>query len=362
MKMVSSIRELLKRHEKINCLQKSIRYFGDRSFRDMILKYRSSDQWIIQHLGVACPKKLIYMIDLCRIGNYAFYGWGGQMQCIIDLLAFADYYGLTPVIIYSGDSYYCDAGYVENMANVWEHYFEQTSEIDFDEAIKASNILYAEITHKVFGHEILHGNAYLSQEEYFAKAALIWRKYIRLNPYIQEKINKEMRELLAGAKVLGVHMRIKVFSHDLKGHPKAASLDEYLDIIDYLVKSVEFDKIFLATAEKETVSIFRERYGDKLLVYDDVFRTNSGEINLEESERENHKFRLGYEALRDSYTLAHCNGLIAGLSMISILTQVINESLSADERYTFKKIFNKGINIDGITVEQYWKKELENGK
>ena len=45
------------------------------------------------------------------------------------------------------------------------------------------------------------------------------------------------------------------------------------------------------------------------------------------NKRANHHYKLGYEVLRDMYTLSECQGIVAGLSNLSIFFRICkNES------------------------------------
>ncbi len=61
----------------------------------------------------------------------------------------------------------------------------------------------------------------------------------------------------------------------------------------------------------------------QLLIYNDVFRSKSGlPVHKQENDRLRHKYLLGFEVLRDMYTLVKCNGFIAGRSQVSLSVQI----------------------------------------
>ena len=64
-------------------------------------------------------------------------------------------------------------------------------------------------------------------------------------------------------------------------------------------------------------------------------------IALRVLDRENTHYLDGLEALRDVYTLAECNGLIAGLSQISIAARIVR--LAENGSFEYMKILDKGI-------------------
>lgn len=90
----------------------------------------------------------------------------------------------------------------------------------------------------------------------------------------------------------------------------------------------------------------KKAFGSKLLFYSDVKRTSEQQsVAFSDSRRKNHHFRLGLEVLRDAYTLAMCDGLIAGVSQVSICSEIVKKSKG--EKYTYKKICDKGVYHNG---------------
>lgn len=59
-------------------------------------------------------------------------------------------------------------------------------------------------------------------------------------------------------------------------------------------------------------------------------------------ERVEHKYLLGLEVVRDMYALSYCNGLIAGLSQVSICSRIVKKSRK--EEYEYLKIIDHGLN------------------
>ena len=110
------------------------------------------------------------------------------------------------------------------------------------------------------------------------------------------------------------------------------------------MKEYAFQRIFLATDDVDTVNLFKKEFGEKLLTYADVTRSD-GEVSVAFSEagRMNHHYLLGQEVLRDMYTLAKCDGLIAGKSQVSICAY-IQKRTTGD--YCYREILDAGYNTD----------------
>lgn len=87
-------------------------------------------------------------------------------------------------------------------------------------------------------------------------------------------------------------------------------------------------------------------YGDKIVYYKDVLRSNGQETVMNSiSNRENHHYMLGLEVLRDMLTLARCDGMVAGLSQVSIAARI--QKASYNKEYEDLVIIDKGMNYHG---------------
>ena len=99
----------------------------------------------------------------------------------------------------------------------------------------------------------------------------------------------------------------------------------------------------MATDDKKTVEQFQMAFGDKLVYYKDVVRSDGDETVMKsQSQRENHHYLLGLEVLRDMLTLAACDGLAAGLSQVSYSARIQKKSMG--QEYRDLVVLNKGIN------------------
>ena len=80
-----------------------------------------------------------------------------------------------------------------------------------------------------------------------------------------------------------------------------------------------------------------------MFFYQDTFRGNTDiSVAFSKSEREFHKYKLGYEVIRDMWTLAQCDGLVSGLSQVSSCARIVKESQG--KQYIDLKIIDRGIN------------------
>lgn len=147
--------------------------------------------------------------------------------------------------------------------------------------------------------------AYSYNEEYFQRAGAIANLYLKRNPMMADTMDRVIREKLGEYRVLGVHVRINSFKVKNLGHPIAGNIDDYIEKVRLYVKEHHFEKIFLATLEKETVELFQYYFGSEMvLYYDGVSRSKLGSETTDEV-----PYKKGYEVMRDAYTLASCEGL-----------------------------------------------------
>ena len=121
------------------------------------------------------------------------------------------------------------------------------------------------------------------------------------------------------------------------------TVEDFFSAIDEVLgKEGGFDHIFLATDDNTRLEAFKARYGERLSYYEDVHRGEGTRLAiLDALDRENTHYLDGLEALRDMYTLAACDGLIAGLSQISISARI--RRLADHGPFEYMKILDKGL-------------------
>ena len=66
---------------------------------------------------------------------------------------------------------------------------------------------------------------------------------------------------------------------------------------------------------------------------------------------------MGYEVLRDAYTLASCNSMLCGLSNVSYVTRIIKQS--TENNYEKIVVLDKGKVEDGLSLTEVekWQRE-----
>ncbi len=264
-------------------------------------------------------------------------GFFAEMRTLLKYFAYADRFGFAPVVLWDSSLPYAEEKEVQGTKNPFEYYFVQPSGISVEEMYQSYNVFHAKEIHvsqSFLSREIAGGeNGYWMSEKYMERLSEYVKKYIRLNSYTKEYINDNIKQLINGKKTIGVHIRGTDFNNHYNNHPVSVSVEKYLNAVDEILQNDKYEQIFLATDDLRILRQFMDRYGGKLLYYEDVIRTDVNQsVVFSESERENHKYLLGLEVLRDMYTLTACEALVAGVSQVSLMARVFKKSTGCDYR------------------------------
>lgn len=340
--------QFLEKHMTLHYIGKCIKHIGDKKFMNFVLEDEKNPSRIIFSCpGNKNPDKNIMIIH----NGFPLNGFFAEFKCTLKLLAYADRYAFVPYIIYDDSYIYAEQKEINSTCNPFEYFFKQPSGLSYEEAMSSFNVFDSKTVHS-YMVDMKHGiklSSYDSGETYIDELALMMRKYIHLNERTQEYIGSSITELFEGkGRVLGVHHRGTDYRKEYKRHPKFVTLDEKINHIKKVEKN--YDKIFVATDEVQAIDKLQKVFGDKICYYKDVFRGDSDiSVAFSASKRENHKYLLGLEVLRDMYTLAQCDGLIAGISQVSLCAQIAKRSMG--NKYDFLEIIDNGIVEEG---EYFW--------
>ena len=349
-----NIKDSIKRHEKLYYLIYCFSKVNSERFRNRVLTIRTNPYSLVfDHYGSENADKVFYEI---LVGDETK-GFCSAIRDTLYYLMYADAMNFVPYIHFADNIPYHEDHLVNGKSDVFEYYFEQPSDIDFDELKKSAKVVHAESVH-LQGNFALHGlkqpkEYYSSEAEAIEICGEMYKKYIRLNKIVYDRLEKDMRKLFpAGCKrVLGVHYRGTDFKVGYNGHPVVIKFQHHIEEAKKLMSAEQFDYVFLATEDGDVISEFKRQFGDKLLLYPDVIR-GTGETNAYNmvSDRENHHYLLGYEVLRDVYTLSRCNSFVTSMSGVGITSQIIKESYG--EKYDKVIMLNAGINKNSKVLQK----------
>lgn len=321
----------------------------DKEFIDLILNRENILKY--NNFGPLNDEKIIYFIAI----NQSEIGFGAYFRWTLHALYDADTLKAEPVVYFGEMCPYRENINIAGTDNPFEYYFEQPAKIKVEAALKSSKVisfmgpnLYR--IDKSLGimkdsSDLPVGYKNIS-DKYIITLGAIVQKYIKLNSksieFISTSQKKIFRDNIDLKTVLAVHVRGTDFALHWDKHPNIVGIEDYFKIIDEAIEKHHFKYIFLATDDSVRLNIFKDKYNEKLLYFEDVNRT-SEQVNVSfvRNDREKNRYLNGLECLRDMYTMAKCGGFIAGLSQVSISVRIINRS--SENIFLYEKIINKGI-------------------
>lgn len=305
--------------------------------------YECHTMFKFQELGDLNQDKLIFII---RITDPTWGFFAAWKRVCMGLLV-AERYKFIPVVDWT-DSLYYEPNGVNGIFNPFEYYFEPVSDVSLDEANNSYNVTF-------YGKNSngMLDTTYGVDKKTIDDFVRVSKKYIHFRDDIYNALAKQIESLFGSRKILGIHVR-GVEWGNLNGHPIPVGLDDYVDEADKAIEKYGFEKIFLATDSEDTISFFKKKYGDNLIFYKDSLRSSSGKKVLaiydDTIRRDENRYWLGYEVLRDMLTLSFCDGIIAGISNVSLAADVFKQA--REEAWDYKYILKQELCKNGISLRK----------
>ena len=336
-----SVLEKLIKNKKIPFILKAVKHINDTEYVDFFLERETNPLLLeFKSIGNEYSDKRFYVINEVGKG----YGFFAEFHTVLSRLAFADAFEFTPVVSWGKNFLYYDLEKSKKNQNAFEWFFEQPAQYHVKDLEEVSLVTNSKLVQAVWIEKKYHKQMDLSPE-YEEEMVKIYKKYIHFNEEIEQKLENATNKSFERKKTLGVHFRGTDFKLNYDNHPVSVNIEQEFAIIDDALEEQNYEKIFLATDETEAVEKFTERYGNRVIWYQDVFRGEGNtSVAFSESKRSCHKYKLAYEVIRDVYTLSMCHGLIAGVSQVSICARIMKRS--RDEQYDFLKIIDNGKNYN----------------
>lgn len=341
-------KDFLKKNEKLYYISYCLSKVNSNRFRNRVLTIRTNPYSVLfDNYGRENPNKSFYDIV---VGDETK-GFCSAIRDTLYYLLYADALGFVPHIRYTDNIPYHEDHPVNGSENVFEYYFRQPSGITTDELMHSAKVFHAESIH-LKGAFQLYGltqpvQYYSNDQKAIDICSKMYGKFIRLNDDVEKQLTVDMSNLMSdvssGKKIVGVHYRGTDFKVGYNGHPIAVAFQRHIDETTNLLKSGNYDYVFLATEDGDVISEFQKVFGESLLLYKDVVR-GTGETNAYNvrSERANHHYLLGYEVLRDVYTLAVCDAFVSSMSGVGITAQIVKKA--KDENFEEVVMLDAGIN------------------
>lgn len=320
-----------------DCLKRS----GDDRFCKRVREIGQDVELVsIERMAEDAEAEIVYFIDM----EESHSGFFAEHNRLLSMLYFADYYHLIPVVRYHSGFCYAEDHPVNGTTNPFEYYYEQPGGISLDEMNTHACVIKSRKENSFITRPLNDGqDSYDKSERYLQEMGRITAKYIRLNQTVRERINADIATLGVNPenRTLAVHVRGTDFKQHFNGHPVIITVEEYLAEAVRLFREKNYDKVFLATDDSDAVAAFEKEFGENLLYYHDVTRSNGDDTVMHStSTRENHHYLLGLEVLRDVYTMAACQGLVAGRSQVGYGARI--QKYSTGVNYDDLKIIDKG--------------------
>ena len=347
--MLKKLKELIRKNDRLYVIAKCILNNNDPNLFKLLNGYYEKNSNFLPLLITNCKElentnELVYMIrygcdDVCTRG------FGSLLMHTLIELEFSMLIKCTPLVIWGKNTRYYDEELEPYTKNAFTYFFETVSDIS-DVDIPKSYILM-DNRHLFLNHNGVHYNATDDDIEYYAS---LFKKFIVLNKETEKYLYNQMKKIFVGNKILGIHARGTDFKVGYVNHPTAVTSNMYIEKAKELFDNGKYDYLFLATEDLNLLNEFIAKFGNKLVYYDDVFRTSGfkGPHSME-NERSLHHYKLGLEILRDIYTLACCDSLICGMSKVSITARYINRAL--EKNYDEFVLIDNGINKTGKEIK-----------
>lgn len=350
--------KFLEKHPNIHYIFFVLRRFGNHDFYNYLWVQNIYPSYFkLEHKGNLYKNKNIYLISLPS-GKTT--GMGTYFRYTLLALYAVDELSFTPVVEWTGESWFRENHRVNGTNNIFEYYFNQPSNVSLEEASncfhvfssnKTSEILYIGDADLGGAHDLFSLASYEVDEKYISKLGDICKKYIHLNSYTENYISVGFIKIFGvkyddcdkkANRVLGIHIRGTDFKYHYDNHPNMVKPEEYKNAVDEALATGKFDSIFIATDDDNCLQWFIGKYGTQIRYYRDVYRSR-GDRNIasEDQNRDNAHYLSGLETLRDIYTLAYCDGLICGLSQVSLCGRILNRS--SKRNYIYEKVLSNGI-------------------
>ncbi len=195
--------------------------------------------------------------------------------------------------------------------NWWEYYFEPISvgEITADTLVEH----VGDMIKSQWGTDAI---SVISRE----RASQIIKKYIKVKPHIQNKIDAVCK-CLEGHYIVGVHYR----GTDKSSEALRVDYSKVKEAIEF--RNHKDCKIFVATDEHEFIKYMKKEFGNKVVCIDAIRSSDHEPIHHVGGNLMENRYRLGEEAVMDCYLLSKANLLIKTQSNLSSSAANINPLL-----------------------------------
>lgn len=328
------LKEMLYERPFLCALAKVLKHHNDKRFLDRVNNtkpefYLASEAF---HLSKG---RTYYVIER----DWGINGFFAIMSfCLLDF-AVADSLGFIPYVNINRSLYNVEGGW-NGINNMFEYYFVQPFPDSVERIKGEENYFYANYENRAgIRRRFQAQENYNYTDEQLRYLGTIAKKYMHLRPELEKELHQEIINLLGDKRTLGIHFRGSDFRMGFKNHPIALTIEQYIPLVEEAMQN-GFEQIFLATDDKAAAKAFCQRFGNKVVMYQNVMRTD-GNVGVHMLDhQENERYYRGLEVLRDMCTLAACSGMLAGVSNVSKFAQIWK--YAHDAEFDLLKIIRNG--------------------
>lgn len=251
-------------------------------------------------------------------------GWGfwSNFTIVLQALDYADLNDFAPVVDMERHitRYNEDDDSALGTKNAWEYYFEQPAGLSVAEALRLDPNP-PDNQSRDFGR-FIHVQNIEPPSDVLARARQLVARYVRIKPNVLAEADSILQPGVH-SDILGIHVRgTDMRKANATGHVVPATDDAYLEQALALDRKHSFSRIFLACDEIETVSLFTEHFGERLMTSKAHRTSAAAPVSLDyqwlfRPQRQLHRYLLGLEVLVDTLLLARCGHLLCGISNVS---------------------------------------------
>lgn len=303
----------------------------------------------VKNFGGSNCGKAIYMIDPVRSYGSGFFS---NFSELLNQLYFAEKYSLIPVVQCDENTHYLekDRSFL-NTSNYFEYFFIQPGNISVEEALVSSFVI---LGRKVAGHLLNE----LPLEEKESIYIRLLQKYIHFNKKTQIELDCAITKFLKEKRTLGVKYRGTDYFRGFRNHPIPATPEELAKKVKSVFNLGNYDQIYFATEDEVALEIFQRIFGDVLIFDKNISRysrnTNHIDVTNQMDRCLHPSYNEGLNVLRDTWVLAHTQGLVASQSGVTTFANLFNRAFSPSS-YEEIHVIDNGIYTRGPNSIRYSK-------
>ena len=310
--------------QELKAVFKQLRYYIHKEdFRRMIISgYNNPNYLEVQHRGDEYREQVVY-----EINAYGYsVGFFAEFLYMLIRLYFASDRGFTPYVCWGKEFLYYEEDGVNEEYNAFLYYFKPVSDVLSTE--RASHVIESKYEHIHSVQDELDTHGYSVSDEYMICLSSMIKKYIRYNDKTKDYLEAGYNALIGDRKALAVHFRGTDYRRHYNNHPVFVTIEQEAEKVKELLATGKYDVIFLATDEQEAVELFRGEFGDKVKYFEDTWRADGGDesVAYSHADRPHHNYLLGLEVIRDQYMLTRCDGLVCGVSNLTLSARMMRKA------------------------------------